>query len=501
MGVRSVRRSALGAPAMRRCGLLSLLALLAAGCAVPVYVGGHSDDYAEVIKGTSIVDAMAGTGTMELVTERSGIRCSGSFMTYHRGIGGVGNRSRATGTCSDGRKMEAEMVQTSLTGGTGTGRDEYGNTFTFLWDMDQGLVNAELDKSRTEVQRRGLGIDRILRRQPQQVAVEPPSPPTPASPGASVTTQPPASSPGTAERRAGEIDVEIAYWESVKNSGRPEEFRAYLQKYPNGNFADLARARLSALSEPAPGPSPTPASSPDAKIDFGSYHALVIGNNAYRRVRRLQTAVFDARAVAEMLEKAYGFRVTLLLDATRAQMLDAFDDVRQRLTERDNLLIYYAGHGYLDTDSDRGYWMPVDAEGDRRANWLSNSDLADVVRATRAKHVLVIADSCYSGTLTRSLSMEMTTLRDYSRLAGKHARTALTSGGLEPVADGGGGGHSVFAKAFLDALNANTGVADMSQIFSAMRRQVMLGSDQTPQYGDIRQTGHEGGDFIFVRPR
>jgi hypothetical protein len=59
----------------------------------------------------------------------------------------------------------------------------------------------------------------------------------------------------------------------------------------------------------------------------------------------------------------------------------------------------------------------------------------------------------------------------------------------------------VLAKAFLDALNANTGVVDMSQIFSAMRRQVMLASDQTPQYGDIRQTGHEGGDFIFVRRR
>jgi len=486
---------------MRRWGLLSLLALLAAGCAVPVYIGGHSDDYAEVIKGSSVVNAVAGTGTMELVAERSGIKCSGSFMTYHKVLGGIGNQSHGTGTCSDGRKMEAEMLQTSMTGGTGTGKDEYGNTFTFLWDMDQGQVNTELEKSRTEVQRRGLGIDRILHGQPQQAAVAPPAPPTPASPVASVEVQPPATSPATAGRRPGELEVEIAYWESVKNSARPAEFRAYLQKYPNGNFADLARARLSALSEPASAPSLTPAPLPDATIGFGTYHALVIGNNAYRRVRRLQTAVFDARAVAETLEKTYGFRVTLLLDATRGQMLDAFDEVRQRLTEHDNLLIYYAGHGYLDTDSDRGYWMPVDADGDRRANWLSNSDLADVVRATRAKHVLVIADSCYSGTLTRSLSTEMTNLRDYSRLAEKRARTALTSGGLEPVADGGGGGHSVFAKAFLDALNANTGVVDMSQIFSAMRRQVMLASDQTPQYGDIRQTGHEGGDFIFVRQR
>jgi hypothetical protein len=57
----------------------------------------------------------------------------------------------------------------------------------------------------------------------------------------------------------------------------------------------------------------------------------------------------------------------------------------------------------------------------------------------------------------------------------------------------------VFAKAFLDALRTNTGIVDMSQLFSSMRRQVVLSAQQTPQYSDIRQAGHEGGDFIFVR--
>jgi hypothetical protein len=93
----------------------------------------------------------------------------------------------------------------------------------------------------------------------------------------------------------------------------------------------------------------------------------------------------------------------------------------------------------------------------------------------------------------------MTALDDFGRLAKKRARTALTSGGLEPVQDAGGGGHSIFAQAFLDSLQNNKGVVDMSQMFSDMRREVMLSSDQTPRYGDIRQAGHEGGDFIFVR--
>ena len=297
------------------------------------------------------------------------------------------------------------------------------------------------------------------------------------------------------------VAVELAFWESIKASKNPADFQAYLQQFPGGSFAKLARTHMSVLGEPAPARVPPLTVTSDKVQAFGNYHALVIGIDNYRSVSSLKTAVHDARTVAELLSKDYGFNVKLLIDATRNQMLDAFDELRRRLTEQDNLLIYYAGHGYLDVDSDRGYWLPVDADANRRANWLSNSDLADVVRATRAKHVLVVADSCYAGTLTRGASVQMTALDDLARLAQKRSRTALISGGLEPVEDAGGGDHSVFAKAFLDTLRTNSGVVDMSQMFSTMRRQVILGAQQTPQYGDIRQTGHEGGDFIFIRRR
>jgi hypothetical protein len=298
---------------------------------------------------------------------------------------------------------------------------------------------------------------------------------------------------------AAPVSVDLAFWDSVKTSNNPADLQAYLQKFPNGSFTALARTRLQTLGEAVPArPTPLPQPAP-GQVNFGRYHALVIGINNYKAVPTLFTAIHDARTVADILQKDYGFKVTLLIDATRNQMLDAFDDLRRNLTETDNLLIYYAGHGHLDADSDRGFWLPVDAEPNRRANWLSNSDITDMARATRAKHVLVVADSCYAGTLTRSIAVEVAGLDDFSRLAQKRARTALVSGGLEPVADAGGGGHSVFAKAFLDALRANDGVVDTSQIFSSMRRKVIVSAQQTPQYGDIRQTGHEGGDFIFVR--
>jgi len=234
---------------------------------------------------------------------------------------------------------------------------------------------------------------------------------------------------------------------------------------------------------------------------LGAYHALVIGNQAYRHLTPLKTPAADARAVADVLRTDYRFAgVRLLVDATRAQMVEALTDMRRRLGERDNLLIYYAGHGYLDREADRGYCLAVDAQRDSPTNWVSNADITDALRAMRAKHVLIVADSCYSGTLTRDLAVRAPEASDLAKLAQRRARSVLTSGGLEPVTDVGGGGHSVFARAFLTALRANTTATDGTSLFTGLRKQVMLSAEQTPQYGDIRLAGHDGGDFIFARP-
>ncbi|MBM4442251.1 MAG: caspase family protein, partial [Candidatus Rokubacteria bacterium] len=248
---------------------------------------------------------------------------------------------------------------------------------------------------------------------------------------------------------------------------------------------------------PPPSPLPSPAIAPTA---FGRYHALVIGNQAYRHLTKLKTPVADARAVAELLRRDYGFQnVRLLTDATRADMVRAFDDLRRQLTEQDNLLIYYAGHGWLDREVDRGYWLGVDAEEDTRANWLSNADITDTLRALKAKHVLIVADSCYSGTLVRDVGIRSLDAADLGRLARKRARTVLTSGGSEPVMDEGGAGHSVFARAFIETLREAPRASDLTSLFGGLRRRVLLRAEQTPQYGDVRLSGHDGGDFIFLR--
>lgn len=236
-------------------------------------------------------------------------------------------------------------------------------------------------------------------------------------------------------------------------------------------------------------------------IDFGRYHALVIGNNNYRHLPKLRTAVNDARAIADVLKGQYDFKVELLLNADRDAMVQAINRYRG-LGDRDNLVIYYAGHGVLDEASERGFWLPVDAERDNEARWIDVATISGNLRAMNARHILVVADSCYSGTLTRSAPASLAQNGDraawIARMRERRARVALVSGGLEPVIDGGGGGHSVFARAVIDTLRENDGVLQGSELFNRLRGRVVANADQTPAYNDIRYAGHEGGDFIFV---
>ena len=238
------------------------------------------------------------------------------------------------------------------------------------------------------------------------------------------------------------------------------------------------------------------------EIAYDSYHALVIGNNAYQNLPELETAINDAEAVAELLERRYGFTVRLMRNATRADILRALNDFRAELTEADNLLIYYAGHGYLDRTTQTGFWQPIDAEMYDDLNWIANEDLTRRINAMTANHVMVVADSCYSGTLVRAAETELPTGGEreawLERMVEKRSRTAMVSGGLEPVSDAGTEEHSVFAYAFLTALEENGVALDGQSLFRIISRPVIVNAEQTPQYSDIRRAGHEGGEFIFV---
>jgi hypothetical protein len=273
----------------------------------------------------------------------------------------------------------------------------------------------------------------------------------------------------------------------------------------------LARVQQRAPAPAPDGPARVGLPRTASPATFGRYHALVIGNNDYKLLRPLKTAVADAREVARVLGADYGFQVRLLVNATRYDILAALNELREKLTEKDNLLIYYAGHGELDDRNQRGHWLPVDAEPNSSANWISNVAITDVLNAMTVQQLLVVADSCYAGTLTRSslgrleggLS-ESERMRLLSVMAHQRSRMVMTSGGVEPVLDSAGGQHSAFAQAFLDVLRANVGLLPGQELFGHLRLRVASVADrvqmrQVPEYAPIKFAGHESGDFVFVR--
>ncbi len=275
------------------------------------------------------------------------------------------------------------------------------------------------------------------------------------------------------------------------------------------------RADLSFTVAPAPpaaAPAPPQQAGPAPLQLPGQDYALLIGNDAYQYLPALHTPIADVERIGAVLQDRYGFQVRTLRNATRYQTLSALNDLRERATSDDRLLIYYAGHGELDDTNMRGHWLPVDAEPDNTANWLSNVDVTDILNVIRARQVLLVADSCYSGTLTRSslTRLEVGLTADEQRqwlelMAGKRARVVLTSGGLAPVLDFGGGNHSVFAAGFIDALTANGEVLLGRGLYQAVAARVALAAadydfEQIPQYAPIAGAGHESGDFI-LRPR
>lgn len=243
---------------------------------------------------------------------------------------------------------------------------------------------------------------------------------------------------------------------------------------------------------------------PPPPVPLGPYYALVIGNNNYRYLPKLLTPVNDATAFANLLQSQYGFKERkLLLNATRDDIFAALTEYRNTLPENSNLLIFFAGHGYHDPGTDEAYWLPVDAQKGNPDRWISANDITTNIRAIPSKHVLVISDSCYSGALTRGADIAIRPLepRTYLvKMLSSKSRNLMSSGGDEPVIDGGAEGHSVFANAVLRFLREMEDEQfTAADLFPRIKRGVAGRSEQVPQYSYIRNSGDEFGDFVFSR--
>ncbi len=238
------------------------------------------------------------------------------------------------------------------------------------------------------------------------------------------------------------------------------------------------------------------------KMQGAKYYGLFIGMQDYSdpKINDLDNPVNDATRLRKLLIENYTFTPEtsiLLKNPTRAELLKALDSFTEKLTAKDNLLIFYAGHGLYDEQLKSGFWLLKDATQGSRSNWISNGSLRDYIGGIKAKHTLLVADACFSGGIFKTREAFQTMTKADLELYKLSSRKAMTSGAMKTVPD-----QSVFIEFLLKRLGDNQKPFMSSEtLFASFKSAVINNSPngQVPQFGEIRETGDEGGDFIFVR--
>lgn len=264
---------------------------------------------------------------------------------------------------------------------------------------------------------------------------------------------------------------------------------------------DETKTTTKTTTKPQPNPlTPAPKTGTMAIKDFGTYHALLIAVEDYTdpSVNKLDNPVKDALQLQKTLTTAYHFdplNVKLLKNPSKKDVFTELARLRSVVKETDNLLVFYAGHGYWDKDMEKGYWLPIDAERDLPTNWIANEDVTGYMRAIKSKHTLLISDACFSGGIFKTREA-FTGQRAVEEVYKMSSRKAITSGNLTLVPD-----KSVFIQYLVKKLEENKEkFLTEEQLFSKFKTAVMNNSPgQIPQFGTIINTGDEGGNFIFIR--
>ncbi|MEQ9403401.1 MAG: caspase family protein [Cyclobacteriaceae bacterium] len=231
------------------------------------------------------------------------------------------------------------------------------------------------------------------------------------------------------------------------------------------------------------------------------YYALIIGVEEYpdEEIQELDNPINDATALAEVLTANYSFEkseMIILKNPGRGEIIEALDNLSRKVTDKDNLFIFYAGHGIWNEQLNQGYWLPADASMNSKSNWLSNSTIRDYLGGIKSKHTLLVSDACFSGGILKERAV-FENSRAILELYKLPSRKAMTSGTLKTVPD-----KSVFIEYLIKNLQDNQApLLSADQLFRTFKIAVINNSPngQVPQYGPIFQAGDEGGDFIFLK--
>lgn len=280
------------------------------------------------------------------------------------------------------------------------------------------------------------------------------------------------------------------------------------------------------------------------QLPFAQHHAFIIGIDKYEQVSPLQTAVNDARQLAEVLATQQHFLVhEPLLNAKGEAIRHLLQALPEKVGEDDRVLFYFAGHGIAadGEDGPAGYIVPADADPTDLKTFIPMEDLHQKLNALPCRHLLLILDCCFSGAFKWSSNFRaIGTLMPrriykerFDRFIQDPAWQVLTSAAYDqkaldvlnekPIGNRGviknaeddNKPHSPFARALFEGLagaadikveQEGDGVITATELYAYIRDQIEPATikeserlRQTPGFFPLKK--HDKGEFIFLHPR
>ena len=236
-------------------------------------------------------------------------------------------------------------------------------------------------------------------------------------------------------------------------------------------------------------------------------YALIFATDKYDNWKALANPIFEARTIANDLQKTYGFNVEVVENPNQSQVLDKLREfAEKKYGELDQLFVFFAGHGFYDETFKEGFVVTRESlpEDPGRNSYLRHSVLRSTINNNPCQHIFLVMDVCFGGTFDENVAARAALDETYNapsqseiimRKLQAKTRKYLTSGGKEYVSDGIAGRHSPFAKQFIDALETGMGGDGILTINELLTYVETL--KIAPQFGKFG-SDQLNSDFVFV---
>jgi uncharacterized caspase-like protein len=236
-------------------------------------------------------------------------------------------------------------------------------------------------------------------------------------------------------------------------------------------------------------------------------YALIIATNEYEQWSDLINPVFDATTISKELKENYGFKVDLVLNPTKSDLLRKLREYNSMsFLPNDQLFIFIAGHGKFDDLIKDGYLVCTDSKrvDETAESYIPFSYLRTAIDNNPSRHVFLVMDACFGGTFDQAIAKrgeednmynEITQTEYINKKLQYKTRLYLTSGAKEYVPDGRAGKHSPFAAKLVEALRGFGGknkVLTSQQVFWYVER-----VRPEPRFGTFGDN-EPGSEFVFV---